>query len=221
VILARFKKLSFWNKLAAIGSVASIIALALVFVPTGHEAQNTFSQPSGNSVSPEKKAEKVASSNINSGVTLGNVTQEIYQDVTITQERKEPPPVEIIRAPIVEHNENYEITKIDQIINDLSFLDLGSCYHDPVEFAATIIKRHYHPDWAGRVNGVIFKDSDGRRGYVNIDPTLYDMRLARVDMQLLEDFLSEGSRRVFKVYLCGASGRVFDVDTITLSKNSD
>lgn len=215
--LTQFKKLSFWNKVAALGSVASIIALALVFVPSSNNGQSLLPQQPSSLISPKKEINKTTS-NVNAGVTLGNVTQEIHQDITITQNKKEEPMVEVIRLPLVEHNEKYEITKIDQIINDTSFLNENDfCTDSPYKSSAKIIKRVYGEDNA-RIMGIVTKENDGSRGYINIDSTLYD-RLDRVDGQLLEGFLSEGSRRIFETYSCGASGQVYYVDSIAISSH--
>ena len=218
----QFKKMSFWNKVAALGSIASIIGFSLAFFPSRsvekktpqHEPQQQSSIP----ISIDKNIKKNTSSNINQGVTLGNVTQEIHQDITITQPKAEETEVQVIRSPEVEHNDKYEITRIDKIINDTSYLNNNSfCLDEPFEFTAMIVKRVYEADNA-RIIGIVTKENDGSRGYVNIDKTLYD-RLDRVDGQLLQGFLVEGSRRIFSVYACGASGQVLDVDSIAIESH--
>ncbi len=70
MIIKKVQKLSFWNKLAAIGSIASIAGLILVFLPTDNE--NTTNQVP--QVAGDKSSQQTSGDNsIQVGIVDGNV----------------------------------------------------------------------------------------------------------------------------------------------------
>ena len=122
------------------------------------------------------------------------------------------PNVDIKRHPIVTHDpKTYSITGILDVINDPS--DMVMCLEKPDTFRGTIIKRAYDQKLMNCVIGILVNAPNGPRTYINIDETLYD-RLDRVDSAWLDSYLSEGSRHVFSVRMCGASGSFLYLDSV-------
>jgi hypothetical protein len=160
---------------------------------------------------PTPTSSSKSATNNNQGINFGKIEQKI--EIRESSDKKsEIELVKTIREPTVQHTSKGMIISVQKIINDLG--EVEGC-GDSFLFPAVIVNRTYAPKNKVRLNGLVVKAKDGVRGFINIDETLYD-RLARMDQNLLDDFLAEGRKATVTTFICGQGIGVWHADGISI-----
>ena len=115
------------------------------------------------------------------------------------------------REPLVQHGPDGSLTSVRHLLAEARDPDCGKA----VRQTLTIADLEYDPANKVRVNGIVVKFKDGSRGSINLDSSVYD-RLARSDQANLGGLLKVGARRVFEIYMCGASGGFWEADSVAV-----
>ena len=84
----------------------------------------------------------------------------------------------------------------------------------PQTISIEVVGRTYIPGDRVRINGVVIREPQDQRGFLNLDSTLYD-RISRVDQSQLDDFIREGAKFVVEAFQCGQGNGVWLIDSIS------